>query len=269
MERVHIMSPYLYIAKIKIQSALAYRFDVLSSIIIQGIIMFAAAFFWIAVYGERASAMGVTRDGMLTYTIMSSFMGGLFINGVEIRVIQSIRKGSIAVDMIKPVNLFGIFLAEDLGGVVVAFFQLSLPLLLIASLFIHFPIPASGIHFLLFLVSFTLSYAINWLFSAIFGMWAFTAISLEAMRATKLHLIRLLSGSIIPLWFFPSWLQYLLGSLPLPYIYQLPLSIFIGKYDFRTIAVQMGIQLTWAAVLLAAFLLLQKKATSRVLVQGG
>lgn len=49
------MSPYLYIAKIKIQSALAYRADVLSFIVLQGIIMFAASFFWIAVYGNRVS----------------------------------------------------------------------------------------------------------------------------------------------------------------------------------------------------------------------
>lgn len=263
------MRPYLYIAKIKIQSSLAYRFDVLSTIFIQSIVMLAAAFFWSAVYGVRESAMGVTGKSMLTYVIVSSFIGCLFTNGVEERIIDSVRRGSIATDMIKPVNLFGIFLAEDLGNIASAFFQKALPLLVVASLLIHFPLPASGIHLLLFFISFLLSYAINWLLSAIFGMWAFTLISLGPMKAVKLHLVSLLSGSIVPLWFFPSWLQTVLGLLPFPYIYQLPLSIFIGKYDFITIAAQMGIQLAWVIVLLFVFMFLQRKATSRVLVQGG
>ena len=45
----------------------------------------------------------------------------------------------------------------------------------------------------------------------------------------KKHLIRLLSGSIIPIWFFPDWLADILNLLPFVYIYQLPLDIYIGS----------------------------------------
>lgn len=62
------MRPYLYIAKVRMLSALAYRFDVLSSIVIQCLAVIASCFFWIAAYGNQQAALGVTRDQMLTYT---------------------------------------------------------------------------------------------------------------------------------------------------------------------------------------------------------
>ena len=263
------MPPYLYIAKIKIKSALIYKFDILFTIMLQGIIMFANLFFWMAVYASRDSAMGVSRDSMLSYAIMSAFIGSLFTNEVEDRIIQSVRKGNIALDMLKPVSLFGMFLAEDIGGILVTFLQRALPLFLLACVFIQVPVPASSLHLMLFMVSFVFSYAINWLLSAIFGMWAFTAISLGPMRAVKGHLVVMLSGSIVPLWFFPGWLQRILELLPFPYIYQLPLSIFIGRSDLSVLGCQMGIQAVWTAALFAIFLFLQRKTAGRVMVQGG
>lgn len=263
------MSPYLYIAKTKIKTALTYRFNVVSTIALQCIIMFANSYFWKAVYGAHSIAMGVTREQMLTYAVMSAFIGSLFTSEVEDRIIQSVRKGSIALDMLKPVSLFGIFLAEDIGGIWVALLQRALPLMLLACCFIQVPVPAQGWYVPLFLVSFVLSYAINWLVAAMFGMWVFTAISLRPMLSVKNHLVIMLSGSLIPLWFFPDWLRGVLELLPFPYIYQLPLSIYIGRYDYPVIMGKLGIQLAWAAALYLLFMLLQKRATRRVMIQGG
>ena len=252
------MLPYLYIAKIKIKSALVYQFNVVFTIMLQSIILFANAFFWIAIYGGKSTAMGVSQSSMLSYVVMSAFIGSLFTHEVEERIIRSVRKGNIALDMLKPVNLFGIFLAEDIGGIFVALLQRALPLLVLSCLFIQVPVPASGLHLLLFLASFILSYAINWLFAAIFGMWAFTAISLGPMRSVKNHLVIMLSGSIVPLWFFPDWLKNALELLPFPYIYQLPLSIFIGRYDVNILLYQMMIQGVWVCPFVFAFHIYKK-----------
>lgn len=263
------MRPYLYIAKIRLLSALAYRFDVFSTVAIQCLIMIASSFFWIAAYSNRQSALGVTKEQMLTYTIMSGVLACLFTSGVEGRIIQSIRRGNISLDILKPVNLFGMYLAEDVGGVAIAFFQNAVPLLIIAILFIAAPLPASGAHLLLFLLSAVLSYMINWLFAAVYGMWAFWAISMGPMQAVKGHLVRLLSGSIIPLWFFPGWLQGIMRFLPFQYIYQLPLSIYIGKLPFDQMMRQMGLQVIWLIIFYILFSLIQKKVLTNVLVQGG
>jgi ABC-2 type transport system permease protein len=263
------LKPYFYIAKIKVLSALAYRFDVISSVIIQGLIVIATSFFWMAVYGDRQSALGVTKEQMLTYTIISALLACIFTANVEERVIQSVRKGSVALDMLKPVSVFGMYLAEDIGAVVIALCQNAIPLLLISCFLIQVPAPSSSFNFLLFLLSAVLSYLINWLITACFSMLSFVVISMNPLRQIKNVLIRILSGSIIPLWFFPQSLQSVLGFLPFVYIYQLPLSIYIGKLGIPDILMQMGLQLAWLLVLYVIFRMIQKKVFSNVLIQGG
>lgn len=222
-----------------------------------------------AVYGDRQSALGVTKDQMLTYTIISALLACIFTANVEERVIQSVRKGSVALDMLKPVSVFGMYLAEDIGAIVIAFCQNAVPLLLISSLLIQVPAPSSGVNFLLFLLSAALSFLINWLVTACFSMLSFVVISMNPLRQIKNVLIRILSGSIIPLWFFPQSLQNVLGFLPFIYIYQLPLSIYIGKLGFQDILMQMGLQLAWLLALYVIFRMIQKKVFSNVLIQGG
>lgn len=260
---------YLYVYKTQLQKTLAYRFDVYGNIVMQCIIMFATAFFWNALYREADTVQGVGVDSMLTYTVVSSMMSVLLMTNVERRVMKSVEKGTVATDMLKPIALFGIYFFEDLGTISALFFQNLLPIFIIGSLFIQLPMPVSVPSFCLFLLSLLMAFLLNWLMAACFSMWAFTAINMDPMIQVKKHLLRLLSGSIIPMWFFPEWLARILNLLPFVYIYQLPLDIFIGKYDASVIYPRLGIQLGWICILLLFFSILQSRVTKKVLVQGG
>ena len=59
------------------------------------------------------------------------------------------------------------------------------------------------------------------------------------------------------------------GLLPFVYIYQLPLSIYIGRGDRAQQLGQMRIQFVWLIVLLGVFFYTQKRVTGKVMVQGG
>ena len=263
------MGAYAFIAKIRVQQALAYRFDVLSTVALQFIIMISTLFFWVSAYGGKEVFDGVTREQMLTYTIMSAVLTCLFTINVENRIHMSVHRGSVAVDFLKPINVFGIYLAEDLGSIIVSFFQNALPLLIVGSVFVMLPLPRSSVSFLLFLLSAIISYAINWLLSASFGMIAFKVINMGPLSAVKHHAIRLLSGSIIPLWFFPAPLQKVLGFMPFMYIYQLPLSIYIGQINGSELVFQMCVQVIWLAIFAFVFNVARKKSVMNILVQGG
>ena len=263
------MSKYIYICKTRIIRSFTYKFDVYGNILMQAIIMITTAFFWKAVFGNETFENGVTADKMLIYTVMSSALSVMFTTGVERRIQQSVEKGSIATDMMKPVNPFGVFLAEDVGSLIALIFQNLLPIIIIGSLLVKPPVISSAAAIPAFGASLALSMGINWLFAAIFGMWAFTAISMDALFQVKKHLIRLLSGSIIPIWFFPDWLADILNLLPFVYIYQLPLDIYIGSASGQDISRRMIIQLVWFILLAGIFLLLSKKSLKKVMVQGG
>lgn len=248
---------------------LAYRFEVWTFMVMQCLMMISIGFFWKAIYGGAATAHDVSGRSMVTYTVISTLMGSLYYMGVEDRISDAVKTGSIATDMIKPINLFVLYLAEDIGNLIISFFRSTIPLFLVGTLIFGLPVPASGGHFLLFLLSFFLSYGINWAFSATFSMVAFSAISLGPAFSVKYHFVNLLSGAIIPIWFFPHWLQVTVQCLPFVYIFQTPLSIYIGKYDVSRCWGMVGVQAIWFLVLVGIFYFAQRRATRRVLVQGG
>lgn len=264
-----MLKTYIYIAKLRMETMLAYRFEVWTSMMMQALTMIAIGFFWNAAYGEQTAALGVTRESMLTYNVISTLMGSLYYMGVEDRIADAVKSGSIATDMIKPVNLFSIYLAEDIGNFVINLFRTTLPLFFVALLVFGVPAPASAVHFGLFLLSFVLGYGINWTFSAIFAMISFSAIDLGPAFSVKYHFVNLLSGAIIPMWFFPNWLRSAMNCLPFVHMFQTPLSIYIGKYSLSECVFPLAVQGVWFLLLTIAFLYAQKRATRRVLVQGG
>ncbi|MCM1272008.1 MAG: ABC-2 family transporter protein [Clostridium sp.] len=263
------MNTYGYVCKMQILRSMTYKFNVYGNILMQTILMLTTSFFWKALYQNAETVQGVEVDSMLTYTIISSCISVVLTTNVERRITKSVEKGTIAVDLMRPVNLFAVFFAEDIGNVVALFFQNLLPIIFIGCIFIQVPLPASGFSLFMFFVSLLIAFFINWLIAAMFGMWSFTAINMDALIQVKRHVLRLLSGSMIPLWFFPAWLRTILELFPFAYLYQLPLSIYIGKYDEHSLVRGIGIQLIWLIALSVLFYVLQKRVTKRVMIQGG
>lgn len=263
------MKTYFYIAKLRMQTMLAYRVEIFTYMIMQCLMMVAIGFFWVAAYGDNEVSHGVTVDSMMTYNVIATLIGSLYYMGVEDRIADSVKSGSIATDMIKPVSLFGMYLAEDMGNLIICFFRSTIPLFAVGALIFGIPSPASAEHFGLFLLSFILGYGINWTFSAIFAMISFTAINLGPAFSVKYHFVNMLSGAIIPIWYFPQWLQTTVNCLPFVYMFQAPLGIYIGKYSISEALNALAIQTIWLIVLTLLLVFAQKRATKRVLVQGG
>ena len=263
------MKEYLYIVKTQIIKSMTYEFNVYGNIIMQTIIMITSAYFWRALYKGRGMVGGVDADSMLTYVVISSALSVLLITNVERRIQMSVIKGTVATDMMKPINVFGVYFAEDIGNIIALVFQNMLPILVIGSLMTGIPRMADVRDLPLFILSVAESFLINWLIAALFGMIAFSAVNIDALIQVKKHLLRLLSGSIIPVWFFPPAVARVLESLPFVYIYQLPLSIYIGRGDRAQQLAQMRIQLLWLVILAGVFFFVQNRVTRKVMVQGG
>ena len=260
---------YLYIIKTQIIKSMTYEFNVYGNIIMQTIIMITSGYFWKALYKDQSVVGDVDAQSMLTYIIISSALSVLLITNVERRIEHSVEKGTVATDMIKPVNLFGMYFAEDIGSVIALIFQNMIPILLIGSLTVKVPVMTDISLLPLFILSVVLSFLINWLLAALFGMIAFKTVEISALIQVKKHLLRLLSGSIIPIWFFPAGVEKVLSALPFVYIYQLPLSIYIGRGDLSEHIDGMKIQFLWLVVLVSLFYYVQSRATRKVMVQGG
>lgn len=260
---------YRQIIKTGIIRALTYKFQVYSNILMQTIIMIASAYFWKALFKNAESVKGVTIDTMLVYIIMSSVISIILSTNVERRIEQSVERGTVAIDMVRPVNIFSMYFAEDIAALIALVFQNVIPVLLIGGIIIGIPRPVSRGAFILFIISLSMAYIINWFIAAMFGMICFSQVKVDALFQVKKHLIRLLSGSIIPIWFFPVWLQRGLKILPFAYLYQLPLDIYVGKSDSYEIVIGITVQFIWMIITFIMFTYFQNRVTNKVMIQGG
>jgi len=263
------MRAYLYFIKVRILISLAYRFEAISSIFVQFIILTINAFFWRAVYTGRDTVQGVDLNQMLIFSTMATLLACFFVHTVEGKMRRKIRDGSVAQDYIRPIGLFGMFLAEELGEIVVNIIQRFVPIIIFASIFIVIPIPASGLHFLLFIVSIVFSFFILWLVAATFGLLNFWLVDIGPIGGAKDHVILFLSGSIVPIWFFPDSIERVLLFTPFIYTYQTPIGIFIGRTALNEALVEILIQIFWCVLFFGLFSFVKSKALKNIMVQGG
>ena len=81
-------------------------------------------------------------------------------------------------------------------------------------------------------------------------------------------IIKLLSGQFLPTWLMPAWLEKMMNALPFIWIYQKPISVFLGAAEggavigsdyIKIVALQIG----WIAVLYVAGTMLWEKGKKK------
>lgn len=78
-----------------------------------------------------------------------------------------------------------------------------------------------------------------------------------------------MSGSLIPLAFFPKVIATILGFLPFSSLVYTPVMIVIGKYRFEQIGVALGLQFFWLMVMMLLSHVIWKQVQDHLTIQGG
>ena len=116
-----------------------------------------------------------------------------------------------------------------------------------------------------FLVSVLLAVVASLGFRFLYNLTAFWVLDVRGVMMVALTVSLFFSGMIMPLAFFPVWLRDLARALPFASFLQTPVDVWLGQYH----AWELGLQVLWAVVLLALGQLVLRRATQRVVVQGG
>ena len=79
----------------------------------------------------------------------------------------------------------------------------------------------------------------------------------------------ILSGVVVPIPFFPKFLQVISSYLPFQYISDLPFRIYVGNIGINEGLIGLGIQILWILILIPLGYILMHKSLKKVVVQGG
>jgi ABC-2 type transport system permease protein len=263
------MEAFRYLIKMKILVGFTYRFEVVMVVLTRLIVMVASVCLWNSAYSGITDLEGLSQGQMITYAVLAIVLSSLFQTEVENEISDGVYRGSIAVQFLRPADVLSMFFCGDLGLLVTSLLLRAAPLLAFGVLLFGLSAPVSLAALLLFLVSLVFSYLILWLLAAITSMVTFWAMFLGQIGAVRGVVVNILSGMLIPIWFFPKVLQDILRFLPFQYTYQTPLGIYIGRIGLNEGLFQIGVQCFWILALYLLLRIIWRRAQRHVLVQGG
>ncbi|GAX46872.1 ABC transporter permease [Pseudolactococcus reticulitermitis] len=257
-----------------IKRSFAYRLDFLLYRV--GDIMGAIVtyFLWSAIFNssKHSSIGGFTIQEMSIYVFLSFFTGIVINTGSSPTIGQEIKDGSIVMRLLKPVSFMATYLFEEVGKKIVQVGILTVPILgglIIFQIFISTVVPFDIFNLLFFSLSVLLAYLLNFYFDLCFGFTAFVLKNLWGANIMKTSIVAFMSGTLIPLVFFPSELYNILQYFPFASLIYTPVLIYLGKYDNLQLFNAIFLQIFWLVIFYTLSKIIWRIVSEKITVQGG
>jgi ABC-2 type transport system permease protein len=262
-----MMTKYWSIFKIQLANNLAYPAELLGRSLI------ILPFMWIfyQLWRVTFAAAGVTEmNGM---TLERTIWYLLLAETIELSrprlsyaISEAVKDGSIAYILSKPYDFLLYQFSSTMGEMM---FRAGLNAL-IGGVLVWLLVgpPPSAVGVLAALPALLGAWTLNFCFAALIGLLAFWVEDVSAFTWIFQKLSFILGGLLIPLDFYPAWLQGIAKSLPFASMTYGPARLFVAPSlpDFlSTLALQAG----WIAVIALALWLVYRRGLSALTVNGG
>ena len=238
----------LAVLKISAKSSFVYRFDFIVSMFLMPIQLIVYYMLWKAIfnYSGQEIIRCYTFPLLIGYYVIEMVTSMIIWNRVDTKIEQQVRKGKMSDVILRPMNpIIRYFLGQN-GGKIVALSLQTIPFLIIG--FIFFGVKASAIS-LFYIPVALLALAINFLICFIVGTSAFWLKKSRGLISIREIITDFISGGTIPLTFLPLWFQSISWFLPFQYSRFIPINVFLGFYDSKTILLLMLVQIIWIGIL--------------------
>lgn len=265
---------YMPFAANELKRQLAYKGAFYLFIFISLFGSFISYFLWMAIYGSSENQIlgGLTKNEMVVYVFMVYVTSSLVTISISDWVSDDVVKGTVAMNLIKPMDYRASLISRALGDVVYRF--------LFPGVFIWiglevYKVSVLGMpltdwkHILLYIISCIMSFLIYVLFDFCFGMIAFFTTYIFGMLMAKEALLSFLTGQLIPLAFFPAGVQKVFDFLPFSSMVYTPVMIYLGKYQGNELLFVLVRQFAWVVILYVLGNIIWKRVTKRLVVLGG
>lgn len=236
--------------------------------------MFIYYYLWMAIYASASSSQlgGFSRSEMILYVFMSYTISDIVMIGISSEIGSDVIDGSVAMNLIKPIS-YRMYLTFKSIGIMIyrmvvpsVFIWIGLEIYKVVGLGMAVSSPVT---IALSLISIVLSFFIYVFFDYCFGMLAFVTTYIFGMNIIKNAALNLLTGKLIPVSFFPVFVQKVFSFLPFTAMTYVPVMIYLGKYSGAEALRQLFKQAVWVVILYLLGSLLWKRIEKRIVILGG
>ena len=262
------MRIYAELARLAFRQQIAYRAATIAGVFTNSVFGIILASVMMGFYDSAAgpSVAGWSEHEAITLVwINQALIMPIYIWGWW-EVSQTIRTGTIATDLLRPVSWYGLWLSRDLGRAVAAMLLRMLPTLAIGSLLFDLDPPQSLSAAMAFPLVVGLATWVSFSLRLIANLASFWLIDHRGIAAIFMTLATFLSGMTMPIDFFPEPLRTIAMALPFQAVMMAPNNVWLGKAPLLSVV---GQQVFWIAALALVCHAMLLRGERKLVVHGG
>ena len=267
------MRSYLSYFKLKFITGLQYRAAALAGMSTQFFFGFVYISVYIAFYETGSGTLPMPLQELVSFLWLNqAFFALVYMWYKDKEILNMIKNGNVAYELCRPQDLYSMWFfkifGERLSNVTLRF----IPVLLVALILpppYRLDLSITLIRFLIFLISFILSSIL--MVSLVLLYHVICLFTLDEKGIVNIFMIvsDILSGLVLPIPFFPIWLQNISNILPFRYVSDFPFRLYVGNIPLEEGLVGIIVQIIWTIILIIIGRLITKKALNKAVIQGG
>jgi ABC-2 type transport system permease protein len=263
------MVAYFALARMSFRRQFTYRAAMLSGLatnVFFGLLRVAVV---IALYAGRQETAGITLAQAVAFSgVTQAIIVYLSLFG-WFELTDQVRSGEIGAELLRPIDVFGAWLARDVGRALAGLIMRGLPVVLLYVYFFDLKLPASIGQWAGFALAMALALWVSFGWRFLINLISFWTADARGFGRPLFGAAYVLSGFLLPLRFYPPWLQALCALTPFPATVTTPVEAFLGIGSSAELALALATQLAWASALTALCLFVLSRGMRKLVVQGG
>jgi ABC-2 type transport system permease protein len=263
------VTPYLAMFSARFRMLLQYRVAALAGVSTQLFWGLIRMMIFQAFYLSSTATQPMTMQETVNYVWLGQGMLVLVMFGIDTEIRAMIRTGTVAYEMIRPVDLYGFWYSRSVALRTAPLLMRMVPVFAFAALFCGLQAPASRASGALFLLSTVAAILLSSAVATAMTVSMLWTVAGEGITRLAFGIIFVLSGIIVPLPLFPDWAQSTIAFLPFRGLADTPFRIYMGHIAPAAAMAAIAHQALWTLGFVAFGRWLLARGCRRLVVQGG
>ncbi len=251
------------------QATLAFKANFFGEMVMRSLGFFIMVYLWKAVYSESGDIAGFTFKELLTYFLLVELFRQFLSVSTFNEIKDGVMEGKIANYLLLPFNSLYMYFARNISQNIVAMFFFVIPVIALILGTNFFVGPASLISLLLMLLMIIIAFLTSMFLYTLLGSVAFWTVETGNIIWAFNFIVSFLAGKMIPVQFLPEMIQKVVQYTPFVAIFNLPASIYLGKFSSDQLIIHFVVQIAWMIGLYYLLVLVWNKGLKRLELVGG
>lgn len=245
-------SSIVMIFSIEIRKLLSYRVEFWLQFIAAVLVNLGVYYFlWKSIFdfNQVDQLQGMSFSQLMIYYFLIPFIDRIVRSSENFSISQDIYSGTLNRYLIFPLSFFGYKYLERLAYSFLGVLQMLMGLLIIG--FFTGWLQQTELSLQSFLLGLVFSF-----YAGIFQFFLIAALEMISFWADNIWSLIVMArlatffagGGLVPLEFFPLWVQEILYWTPFPYLIAVPIQLFLGRADQAVLLQGLWVMAAWIAV---------------------